>query len=346
MREILQPIQDWFESGKEVALATVVEIYGSAPRGLGAKMAVNQDSLMTGSVSGGCVEGAVVAEALKVIKTGKPKLLHYGVTQDQAISVGLACGGTIEIWVEKLSKEAFDRMQNDLRNDQLAMLVTVLSGIYAGEQIYAYPDGKKIGYFAEPETIETIRDYLPGIFMEQQSQRKRLLILNEEADVFFDVLAPSPKLVIIGAVHIAIPLVQYAKILGFHTIVVDPRKAFGNRERFPHVDELVQEWPEEYLQRYPWDRGTYLVVVSHDDKLDVPSLAIGCQNEARYIGALGSKKTFAKHVRDLKAAGLSDEQIARIHSPIGADIGARGPEEIALSIITEMVAVRNAKHIK
>ena len=343
MKEILQPLREWFDQGKEVALATVVEVYGSAPRGLGAKMAVNQDSLMAGSVSGGCVEGAVVAEAMKVIKTGKPKLLHYGVTQDQAISVGLACGGTIEIWVEKLSKETFDRMQNDLENDQLAMLVTVMSGMYAGEQIYTYPNGNRIGYFAEPETIEEIKDFLPGIFMEQQSQRKRLLICNEEVDVFFDILAPSPKLVIVGAVHIAIPLVTFAKELGFHTTVIDPRKAFGNRERFPHADELVQEWPEEYLQRYPWDAGTYLVVVSHDDKLDVPALAIACQRETRYIGALGSKKTFAKHVSELKSAGISDEQIARIHSPIGLDLAARGPEEIALSIIAEMVAVRNGK---
>ena len=159
-------------------------------------------------------------------------------------------------------------------------------------------------------------------------------------------LAPSPKLVMVGAVHIAIPLVQYARILGFHTTVIDPRKAFGNIERFPHVDRLVQEWPEEFLQSFPWDQGTYLVVISHDDKLDVPALAIGCQKEARYIGALGSKKTFAKHVLDLKAAGITDEQIARIHSPIGVDIAARGPEEIALSIITEMVAVRNGKHLK
>jgi xanthine dehydrogenase accessory factor len=142
-------------------------------------------------------------------------------------------------------------------------------------------------------------------------------------------------------VHIAIPLVHYARILGFHTTVVDPRKAFGNVERFPHVDRLVREWPEEFLKSYPWDQGTYLVVVSHDDKLDVPALAIGCQNEARYIGALGSKKTFAKHVKDLKAAGITDQQIARIHSPIGVDIAARGPEEIALAIITEMIAVKN-----
>lgn len=346
MREILQPIQDWFESGKEVVLATVVEIYGSAPRGLGAKMAVNQDSLMAGSVSGGCVEGAVVAEALKIIKTGKPKLLHYGVTQDQAISVGLACGGTIEVWVEKLTRENFERIQKDLVEERLAVVVTVLSGSDAGEQVYAYPNGSMLGEFSDPGLTMLVKENIVNVFSQPLCLRKTLQVKEKEVEVFFDVLAPSPKLVIVGAVHIAIPLVHYARILGFHTIVVDPRKAFGNVERFPHVDRLVQEWPEDFLQNFPWDQGTYLVVVSHDDKLDVPALAIGCQHEARYIGALGSKKTFAKHVRDLKAAGITDEQIARIHSPIGVDIAARGPEEIALSIITEMVAVRNGKNLK
>lgn len=341
MREILQPMQAWFDEGKTVALATVVEIYGSAPRGLGAKMAVNQNSMMTGSVSGGCVEGAVVAEALQVLKSGKPRLLHYGVTQDQALSVGLACGGTIEVWVEKLSKASFDRMQHDLLSERMAGVVTVLSGDLAGEQVYAYPDGKWVGQFSDPRLWAAVADELSEIFQQQQCVRKQIQVGNEQIEVFFDVLAPSPKLVIVGAVHIAIPLVQYAKILGFHTTVIDPRKAFGNKERFPHVDRLVQEWPQEFLQSFPWDQGTYLVVVSHDDKLDVPALALGCQNEARYIGALGSKKTFANHVRDLKAKGISDEQIARIHSPIGVEIGARGPEEIALAIITEMVAVKN-----
>jgi xanthine dehydrogenase accessory factor len=341
MREILQPMQTWFDEGKAVAQATVVEIYGSAPRGLGAKMAVNQDSLMTGSVSGGCVEGAVVAEALQVLKSGKPKLLHYGVTQDQAISVGLACGGTIEVWLEKLSKESFDQMQHDLQAEQMSAVVTVLSGALAGERIYVHPDGEIFGQFSDARLNEAVKDELGDVFQRQQCIRKQLQVGNDQVELFFDVLAPSPKLVVVGAVHIAIPLVQFAKILGFHTTVIDPRKAFGNKERFPHVDHLVQEWPQEFLETYPWDMGTYLVVVSHDDKLDVPALALAVQNKARYIGALGSKKNFANHVRDLKAEGISDEQIARIHSPIGVDIGARGAEEIALAIITEMVAVKN-----
>lgn len=345
MREILQQMRDWFDQGKEVALATVVEVYGSAPRGLGAKMAINHESMMAGSVSGGCVEGAVVAEALKVLKTGNPKLLHYGVTQDQAISVGLACGGTIEIWVEALSEELFSKMEKDLLEDRLALIVTVMTGSHAGEKMYVYPEKKNMGEISNPELLEKINELVDEIFIRQHSQRKTILVQDQEYEVFFDVVDPSPKLVIVGAVHISIPLVQYAKILGFHTIVVDPRKAFGNPERFPHVDELVNQWPQEFLESYTWDQGTYLVVVSHDDKLDVPALVIGCQHDARYIGALGSKTTFAKHVRDLKSAGITDEQIARIHSPIGVDIAARGPEEIALSIITEMVAVKNGKKL-
>ncbi|PKO06434.1 MAG: XdhC/CoxI family protein [Chloroflexi bacterium HGW-Chloroflexi-3] len=346
MREILQPMQEWFDDEKAVALATVVEIYGSAPRGLGAKMAVNQEALMAGSVSGGCVEGAVVAEALKVLKTGTPKLLHYGVTQDQAISVGLACGGTIEVWVEKLSRENFERMRKDLLDERLAMIVTVLTGAHVGEQVYAYPDGSMLGEFSDADLTALVKENIVNVFSQQLCMRKTLQIEEKEVEVFFDVIAPSPKLVVVGAVHIAIPLVQYARILGFHTTVVDPRKAFGNAERFPHVDRLVQAWPEDFLQSFPWDQGTYLVVISHDDKLDVPALEIACKNETRYIGALGSKKTFAKHVRDLQADGITDAQIARIHSPIGIDIGARGPEEIALAIITEIVAVRNGKNFR
>ncbi len=343
MREILQPMRTWFDQDKEVALATVVEIYGSAPRGLGAKMAVNQDSLMAGSVSGGCVEGAVVAEAIKVLRKGEPKLLHYGITQDQAISVGLACGGTIEVWVEKLSLEEYDRIEKDLLEDRLVLRVTILTGKAMGESLYIYSDGDQIGKISNSGAAAKIQGLLPEVLRSQQSIRKAIEVDDEAVEVFFDVLAPSPKLLIVGAVHIAIPLVEYAKILGFHTTVIDPRSAFSNVERFPHVDQLVKEWPQEYLGKYPWDEGTYLVVVSHDDKLDVPALEIACRKPARYIGALGSKKTFANHVRDLKEAGVSDEQIARIHSPIGLDLAARGPEEIALAIIAEMVAVRNGK---
>jgi xanthine dehydrogenase accessory factor len=336
-------MRSWFDDGKEVALATVVEIYGSAPRGLGAKMAINQNSMMTGSVSGGCIEGAVVAEAMKVIRNGEGKFLHYGVTQDQAISVGLACGGTIEVWVEKLDVEDFNRLESDLNNDRLAVRALVLTGKLKGEHLYAYPDGKVLENLSDDALYKAIEEFLPEIFAHQQCTRKSFEIDSEPIEVFFDVLAPSPKLLVVGAVHIAIPLVEYAKILGFHTTVIDPRSAFSNVERFPHVDQLVKEWPQEYLERYPWDEGTYLVVVSHDDKLDEPALEIGCRNTARYIGALGSKKTFSNHVCELKEAGISDEQIARIHSPIGLDLAARGPEEIALAIIGEMVAVRNGK---
>lgn len=345
MREILQPVQEWFDKGKKVALATVVHTYGSAPRQFGSKMAVNQDGLMTGSVSGGCVEGAVVAEALDVLKTRMPKLIHYGVTDDLAMSVGLACGGSIDVWVEELSEESFVQYKKDLDEDNLAVVVRLLTGKYIGEQVIAHPDGTQIGTFSDKSIPMLIQPMLLEVFEHQQCLRTTIQIEHEDVEVFFDVLQPSSKLVIVGAVHIAIPLVQMAKLMGFHTTVIDPRKAFANRERFPHVDELILDWPEDYLEDYPWDRGTYLVAISHDDKLDVPALAHGIRSDARYVGALGSKKNFSNHVRDLKAAGCNDEEIARIHSPIGLNIGARGAEEIALSILAELVAVRNGKEI-
>jgi len=159
--------------------------------------------------------------------------------------------------------------------------------------------------------------------------------------VFFDIYPPLPRMIIIGAVHIAIPLVTYANSLGFHTIVVDPRKAFSNRERFPHADELVQEWPEEYFQRVGLNEGSYVVTVSHDEKLDVPALAFACNSKARYIGALGSKKTFENNKQGMRELGVPETAIERIYSPIGFKIGAHGAEEIALSIMAEVIAARN-----
>ncbi|MHB8135506.1 MAG: XdhC family protein [Anaerolineaceae bacterium] len=341
MRELLKTIESWISEGKQVAIATVVNVYGSAPRQLGAKMAVNQDGLMAGSVSGGCVEGAVVAEATKILKTKEPRLLHYGVTDEQAFSVGLACGGIIEVFVEPLSNEEFDRMKTDLIQDNMFAKITLIGGNGCGEKILAYPDGKHIGQFQSKNVQEEINNRLAPLFDKQINQRFMIKDQNSEIEVFFDIYPPLPRMIIIGAVHIAIPLVTYAKSLGFHTIVVDPRKAFSNRERFPHVDELVQEWPEDYFQRVGLNEGSYVVTVSHDEKLDVPALAIACNSKARYIGALGSKKTFENNKQGIRELGVPEKAIERIFSPIGFKIGAHGAEEIALSIMAEVIAVRN-----
>lgn len=342
MREILPEIEGWVNAGKQVAIATVVKVYGSAPRRLGAKMAVNQDGLMAGSVSGGCVENAVVTEALEVIETGKSRLVAYGITTDQAMSVGLACGGTIEVFIERLQAEQFESLRDELASNRLVLKVTALSGKACGATFLAYPDGRHTQSFLPDDIREKITDEL---LQSLSNSRLTTKLENEEVDVFGEVFTPAEKLIIIGAVHIAIPLVTFGKALGFYTIVLDPRRAFANLERFPHVDDLVVEWPQEKLEALGLDEGSYVVVISHDEKLDVPALAAACRSKARYIGALGSRKTFEKNKEGLREEGVTEEQIARIFSPIGLDIGARGAEEIALSIMAEVIAVRNGVRI-
>lgn len=341
MRELLNVIDHWIKNDKKVALATVVNVYGSAPRQLGAKMAVNQDGLMAGSVSGGCVEGAVVAEALQIIKSKKSKLLHYGVSDEQAFSVGLACGGVIEVFVEPVDEKDFLLMKQDLESDRLFSRVTVIRGENCGEKIVVFPNGTQLGNFSSALIQNEVNHRLPEQFQKQLPGRFEISENEEKSEVFFDIFSPLPCLIIVGAVHIAIPLVTYAKLLGFHTVVVDPRKSFSNLERFPHADELVQEWPDEYFARVGLNEGSYLAVVSHDEKLDVPALAFACRSKARYIGALGSKKTFEKNKNGMRELGIMEDDIAKIHSPIGVSIGAHGAEEIALSIMTEIIAVKN-----
>ena len=300
MRELLTIIENWFSDNKKIALATVVKVYGSAPRGLGAKMVVNNDGLMAGSVSGGCVEGAVITESLDVIKKQKSRLVKYGISDDQAFEIGLACGGNIEVFIEPLFQDDFVHIKQAIIEHQLFAKITVINGEDCGDHFFQFGDGKRLGKLKSAGLQKAVEDRLAISFHNQQKHRVLLESENQQHDVFIDIFPPPPRLIIIGAVHIAIPLVQFANALGFQTIVVDPRKTFSNRERFPHVDELVQRWPQETLPELGLDEGCYLVALSHDDKLDVPALAAACKSKAHYIGALGSKNTFENHKRDLR----------------------------------------------
>lgn len=343
MREIIKVVKQWIDADKKVAVATVVKIYGSAPRGLGAKMAVNEAGEMVGSVSGGCVEGAVIGEALTVIKNQKACLLHYGVTNEQAFSVGLACGGEIEVFVEPVDPAWFTPLYDDLTNQRYTALVKVIRGEPVGAMLQAYPDGQYVSRDFPEGLLDSTNRQLKSLFAAQQCGRFSYPKGEETIELFYDLLLPDPKLVIVGAVHIAIPLVHFAKQVGFQTIVVDPRKAFATEERFAHADQLVRVWPQDYFKKYEPDEGTYVVTVSHDEKLDVPALGLACESKAHYIGALGSKKTFAGYRQQMLDNGVDEFLIKRIYSPVGLDIGARGPEEIALAIISEVVKKRNAK---
>jgi len=341
MRELLPVLDRWRSEHKRIALATVVRIYGSAPLPLGAKMAVSSAGEMAGSVSGGCVEGAVVQEALAAIAAGQPKLLTYGIADELAQSVGLACGGTIEVFVEPLPDPVYQHFEDTVRTGRLVALATVLTGPAIGARLLLLPNQHSSGSLGDSLCNAAVQERVLILFATLQSERMTVETEAGAVEVFIDVQPPQPRLWIIGAVHIAAALVTYARTLGFLTIVIDPRTAFATPERFAHADQLVTHWPDAVLAEANLDESACVVVLTHDEKIDNPALAVALRSPARYIGALGARRTHAKRVDALKQLGLDDAQIARIHAPIGLAIGARRPEEIALAIMAEIVAVVN-----
>jgi xanthine dehydrogenase accessory factor len=342
VHELFAEIDRWRNAGKTVALATVVKVYGSAPRPLGAKLAVSSAGEMAGSVSGGCVEGAVVQEALAVLAEGRPRLLEYGIADELAMSVGLACGGSIEVWVEALPPSGpWLGFEAAMRAARLVAMATVLSGPAAGQKVLLFPDGRSEGDTGLPQIEAAVRERIAERFATGTTEKMSVEVAGAPVAVLVDVVPPPPKLVIIGAVHIAMPLVVFGNALGWHTVVIDARSAFATHERLGHAHQLLVGWPADLLPGVGVDEATYAVVLTHDEKIDDPALAWLIRSPARYVGALGSRKTHAKRVERLREAGLSDGELARIHAPIGLAIGARRPEEIAVAIAAEIVAVIN-----
>ena len=304
----------WHNEGRKVALATVVQTWGSAPRRVGAQLVIAEDGEMQGSVSGGCVEGAVLVEALDSLEDGKSRMLTYGVSDDDAFAVGLACGGTIRIWVEPVGQ---------------GMPAALLEELVAARQTRA-----SVAYVVDTETGARRLDRT-GHDARFAADRSGF---EEDGTTFVAVHNPPLRLAIIGAVHIAQALVPMARIAGFDPVLIDPRGAFGSQERFPG-ETILDDWPDDALTAYGLDPRCALVLLTHDPKLDDPALHVGLKSSCFYIGALGSKRTHAKRVERLTAAGLTPEEIARIHAPVGLDIGAASPQEIAVSILAQMLAV-------
>jgi xanthine dehydrogenase accessory factor len=343
MRTLLPAIERWRGEAKQIAVATLVQIHGSAPQPLGARMAVSSTGEMVGSVSGGCVEGAVVQEALDVLAIRSPRLVNYGIADELAQSVGLACGGQIGVYIEPwlpgdLVTEAYEAA---LRAGSMVALATVVRGPVTGHRLLVQPRGGTRGTLGAADLDKTAIECMRKLMEVQRSDLAPFTIQGEAGAVFIDVQPPPPKLIIVGAVHIAIPLITFAGELGFHTTVLDARSAFATPIRFHHADCLKIGWPADNLADLGVDEGTYFVVLTHDEKIDDPVLIYACRSSARYIGALGSKRTHARRVERLREQGLTDIEIARIHAPIGLDIGARRPEEIAVSITAQLVAARN-----
>lgn len=239
--------------------------------------------------------------------------------------------------------EIFRQLRDSLGRNQLVVLATVVAGEGRGRQLLIWPRGETLGDLGSPRLNQRVALYAEQIAVDFESGRKLFRHDEEEIDVFFEVHPPPPELLVVGAVHVAIPLVSFARLLGFLTRVIDPRRAFATRERFAHADEILDQWPREALQRIGLHESSYLVLLSHDLKIDLPALELALRSPARYIGALGSKKTHGKRVAALRERGLSDDEIARIHAPIGLDLGGRRAEEIALAIMAEVVAVQHGR---
>lgn len=335
MRDILADVDRWQKDGASIALATVVQTWGSSPRRVGAKMALTLDGRICGSVSGGCVENAVFEAGVEALKTDRPQLLHFGVADETAWEVGLACGGSIDVFVKPLNKNLFEELRTIIENEEQAINVTIIRGPddILGREILIREDGYVTGTLGSEWNAAALK-FANEVLSNGISQRA---LLNDDVEIFLEAILPSPALIIVGGVHMAVSLTALAKTLGYRTIVIDPRKAWGNKARFPHVDQIIQAWPDVAFEHLKVTRSTAIAMLTHDPKLDDPALKIALDSPAFYIGALGSRSTHAKRRERLLNDGMSESQLARLHAPIGLDIGAQSPEEIALAIMAEVV---------
>ena len=305
MRDVLDAVERWRAEGKAVAVATVVATRRSAPRPLGSKLAVSESGELAGSVSGGCVESDVATQAAEILTGGRPRLVSYGIADEDAWEVGLPCGGEIDVFVE--------RLEGELPDPEVAQTAfTVVDGERAGEH-WLSTNG------------EVTRTGLHEIDGER---------------VFAEVLGPPPLLLVFGAVDLAEALCRAAKGLGWRTIVTDARARFATRERIPSAGELVVAWPEEALERFPPDDRTAVVVLTHEERWDVPALVGALATDAFYVGAIGSRRTQERRRERLVEEGVPAEQLERLSGPAGLDLGAATPGETALSILAEILAIR------
>jgi xanthine dehydrogenase accessory factor len=335
MRDILTDIERWQQEGESIALATVVQTWGSSPRKAGSRMALTASGKIAGSVSGGCVENAVVEAGIESLKFKRPQLLHFGVADETAWEVGLACGGSIDVFVQPLDSKIFETLKSNLVNEKPivhAMIVRSMDNL-PGRELLITEDGIVVGSLGNEWNDAVLK--LGTQAMYQGVSRR--IQLSDSLEIFLDVLLPSPTLVVVGGVHIAVALVSLAKTLGYRTVLIDPRKAWGSEERFPNVDVLIQSWIDDAFGQINITRSTAIASLTHDPKLDDPALKISLNSPAFYIGALGSKTTNAKRHERLLNDGVTETQLSRLHAPIGLDIGASTPEEIALAIMSEVV---------
>ncbi|MGW0609182.1 XdhC family protein [Streptomyces sp. NPDC002788] len=352
MLDIAEELNRWVEQGRDFAVATVVAVGGSAPRMPGAALAVDADGTAIGSVSGGCVEGAVYELCEQALRDGETVLERFGYSDDDAFAVGLTCGGVIDILVTPV--RAADPVRPVVASaltaaarGEAAAVARIVSGPreLTGRALLVGPDGSCDGGFgAHPELDRTVAAEA-GAFLD--AGRTGTLEIGEQGSrcgapltVLIESSVPAPRMIVFGAIDFASALVRIGKFLGYHVTVCDARPVFATRTRFPEADEIVVDWPHRYLERTDVDGRTVLCVLTHDAKFDVPLLKLALRLPVAYVGAMGSRRTHLDRNARLREAGVTELELSRLHSPIGLDLGARTPEETALSIASEIVAGR------
>jgi xanthine dehydrogenase accessory factor len=323
VRDILGILERWAADGTPVAIATVVDTERSAPRQPGAALAVSEGGDVAGSVTGGCVEPAVYGEAREVLAGGDPRLKTYGIADEEAFEVGLPCGGTVHIFVDRLDPELVAPIAEAVREERPIALEIRITGEDAGAKrlVGLDDDGPAAQLLARGET---------GI------------VDTPEGQLFVSSFAPRPAMYVFGAVDHAAAVAEVGRFLGFRVTICDARAKFATRERFPDVDELVVEWPDKFLANAPVDERTAICVLTHDHKFDVPVLKVALETPAGYIGAMGARRTNEDRAERLRAEGVTEDELARIHAPIGLRIGSRTPQEVAVAVAAEIVQVMSS----
>jgi xanthine dehydrogenase accessory factor len=347
MHDVIDDVERWAAAGERFALATVVGTWRSAPRQPGAAMAMADDGEPVGSVSGGCVEGAVYELSQDVLATGDPVFQRYGVSDDDAFAVGLTCGGIIDIFVEAVDATTFPEILSvvsSVREHEPVAVATVIDGPgNIGAHLAVWND-RSTGGLGSARLDAAVTDDVRGMLDHGATGVLRIGPDGErrqdELSVFVQSFAPAPQMLVFGAIDFAAAVARVGKFLGYRVTVCDARGVFATRKRFPDADEVVVEWPHRFLEKANVDARTVICVLTHDPKFDVPLLEAALKTDAAYIGAMGSRRTHDDRLARLRDEGVSETSLARIASPIGLDIGARTPEETAVSIAAEIVALR------
>jgi len=352
MLDLLRELDRWWHDGERSVIARVVATDGSGPRESGAAMAVGESGAVVGSVSGGCVESAVVMEATDVLATGTPRTVTFGYSDDDAFAVGLTCGGTVHLFLEPWEPTPITgSLVDGLARRRPLALVTVVDGVGIGRSLLVSPeaDVAPLGGLGDAELDRVVgRDALGELAAGTNAVRhygRRGEFGEDAVTVFVESFAPPPRLVIFGAVDFTGALSRVAKFMGFHVTVCDAREVFATRQRFPEADDVVVDWPHRYLATVAGDLGPRdaICVLTHDTKFDVPAILAAFDTQVGYIGALGSRRTTADRRDQLVAAGATEASLARLYAPIGLDLGGRSPEEAAVSIAAEIIAQRNGR---